>query len=74
LHDHVIALLAITDVRFKRAVGSGDTVTAALTVTDRQSKPDKPGDLLFVEDAVCNQLGEVVLEFRRVIMVKRQDG
>jgi acyl dehydratase len=71
LHDHVIALVAITDVRFKRPVGSGDTVTAGLTVTDRQSKPEKPGDLLFVDDAVCNQHGEVVLEFRRVIMVKR---
>jgi acyl dehydratase len=71
LHDHVIALLGITDVRFKRPVGTGDTVTAALTVTDRQSKPEKPGDLLFVDDAVCNQHGEVVLEFRRVIMVKR---
>jgi acyl dehydratase len=71
LHDHVIALIAITDVRFKRAVGAGDTVTAALTVTDRRAKPEKAGDLLFTDDAVCNQLGEVVLEFRRVIMVKR---
>lgn len=71
LHDHVIALVAITDVRFKRAVGVGDTITAALTVTDRQSKPDKPGDLLFVDDAVCNQDGEIVLQFRRVVMVKR---
>ena len=71
LHDHVIALIAINDVRFKRAVGTRDTITAALTVTDRQSKPDKPGDLLFVDDAVCNQHGEVVLEFKRVVMVKR---
>lgn len=71
LHDHVIALIAITDVRFTRAVGTGDTITAALTVTDRQPKPGKPGDLLFVEDTVRNQHGETVLAFRRVIMVKR---
>jgi acyl dehydratase len=71
LHDHVIALVAITDVRFRRAVGTGDTVTAALTVTGRETKPEKPGDLLFVEDAVHNQHGELVLEFKRVVMVKR---
>ena len=71
LHDHVIALVAITDVRFRRAVGAGDTVTAALTVTDRQDKPEKPGDLLFVDDTVRNQDGELVLEFKRVVMVKR---
>jgi acyl dehydratase len=71
LHDHVIALVAITDVRFKRAVGTGDTITAALTVTDRQSKPEKPGDLLFIDDQVRNQYGATVLEFKRVIMVKR---
>ena len=70
LHDHVVALVAITDVRFRRAVGAGDTVTAALTVTDRQAKPGKPGDQLFVDDAVSNQHGEIVLEFKRVIMVK----
>ena len=71
LHDHVIALIGLTDVRFKRPVGNGDTITAALTVTDRHAKPDKPGDLLFVDDAVSNQHGEIVLEFKRVIMVKR---
>jgi acyl dehydratase len=71
LHDQVIALVAITDVRFRAAVGTGDTVTASLTVTGRESKPGKPGDLLFVDDTVHNQNGEVVLEFRRVIMVKR---
>ena len=71
LHDHVIALVAITDVRFTRAVGVGDTVTASLTITERQAKPDKPGDLLFVADVVRNQRDEVVLEFCRVVMVKR---
>jgi acyl dehydratase len=60
-------------VRFRASVGTGDTITASLTVTDRESKPEKPGDLLFVDDRVHNQHGELVLEFRRVVMVRR-DG
>ena len=73
LHDHVVALVAITDVRFRAPVGAGDTITASLIVEERQSKPDKPGDLLIVSDQVRNQDGTLVLEFRRVIMVKRED-
>ena len=72
LHDHVLALVAITDVRFRAPVGAGDTITASLTVEERQSKPEKPGDLLIVCDQVHNQHGALVLEFRRVIMVKRE--
>ena len=73
LHGHVIALVAITDVRFRAPVGVGDTITASLTVEELQPKPDKPGDLLIVSDQVHNQDGALVLEFRRVIMVRRED-
>jgi acyl dehydratase len=73
LHGEVIALIGITDVRFRAPVGSGDTVTASLTVTDRQSKPEKPGDLLFVTDHVHNQDGELVLEFQRTILIRRTE-
>ncbi|HWF53296.1 MAG TPA: MaoC/PaaZ C-terminal domain-containing protein [Solirubrobacteraceae bacterium] len=71
LHGRVIALAGITDVRFRAPVGVGDTVTASLTVTELRSKPEKPGDLLLVEDQVHNQHGELVLEFRRAIMIRR---
>jgi len=71
LHDHVIALLGITDVRFRSAVGVGDTVTASLTVLGIEPKPDKPGDVLTVADEVLDQDGRLVLEFRRAIMVRR---
>jgi oxepin-CoA hydrolase/3-oxo-5,6-dehydrosuberyl-CoA semialdehyde dehydrogenase len=73
LHDHAMALVGLTDVRFRRAVGAGDTVTASLTVLERRPRPDKPGDFLIVEDEVRNQDGELVLEFRRVIMVRRPE-
>jgi acyl dehydratase len=50
----------------------GDTVTPTLTVTDRIAKPNKPGDLILTADQVHNQLGDLVLEFRRTVMVRRQ--
>src|SRR5919106_1129536 len=52
LGERVIGLIGITDVRFHRPVGSGDTVTPRFTVADCIPKPDKPGDILVVEDEV----------------------
>ena len=71
LHDVVLGLIGMTDVRFRSPVGVGDTVTPTLTVEERIEKPDKAGDLLVVMDRVTNQKGTVVLEFRRTIMVRR---
>lgn len=72
LKDVVLGLIGMTDVRFRAAVGVGDTVTPTLTVEDRIAKPDKAGDLLLTRDEVRNQHGDLVLEFRRTIMVKRR--
>lgn len=71
LRDAVIGLVAITDVRFRQPVGVGDTVTPTLIVTSRLSKPEKRGDLLLVSDLVHNQHGDLVLEFKRTVMVRR---
>jgi acyl dehydratase len=73
LHDHVIALMGMTDVRFHRPVGGGDTVTASLTVLQLEPKPGRPGDVLTVHDEVHNHEGELVMEFKRTIMVRRAD-
>ncbi len=70
LRPAVIALLGITDVRFLRPVGVGDTVTASFTVTARRVRVGKPGDVLSVHDEVHNQLGEQVLEFVRNMLVR----
>jgi acyl dehydratase len=74
LHDWVLGLIGITDMRFRSPVGVGDTVTPTLTVTDRIAKPDKAGDLILTADEVHNQSGILVLEFRRTVMVRRQDS
>jgi oxepin-CoA hydrolase / 3-oxo-5,6-dehydrosuberyl-CoA semialdehyde dehydrogenase len=72
LHDWVLGLVGINDMRFRAPVGVGDTVTPTLTVTDRIAKPHKSGDLILTADQVHNQLGDLVLEFRRTVMVRRQ--
>ena len=71
LKGQVIGLLGITDVRFRSSVGVGDTVTPSMTVTEHIPKPAKAGDLIAVTDEVHNQDGDLVLEFRRTIMVRR---
>jgi len=71
LHDVVLGLIAISDVRFRRPVGVGDTVTPTLTVADRIAKPEKAGDLIQTLDEVHNQEGVLVCEFRRTVMVRR---
>jgi acyl dehydratase len=72
LHDAVLGLIGITDLRFRAPVGVGDTVTPTLTVTDLFAKPEKAGDLILTFDEVHNQQGALVCEFRRTIMVRRQ--
>lgn len=67
----VLGLVGMTDVRFRSPVGVGDTVTPTLIVEDRIAKPEKAGDLLLTRDEVHNQHGDLVLEFRRAILVRR---
>jgi acyl dehydratase len=71
LHDHVIGLVEITGVRFRRPVRLGDTVTATMSISDRRPRSgNKSGDLLSVVDEIRNQDGDVVLTFERLILIK----
>lgn len=70
LHDVVIGLLGIDDVRFRSAVGVGDTVTARVTIEGVTRRPDRRGDILTVRDEVVDQNGTVVLTFGRTIMIR----
>jgi acyl dehydratase len=70
LHNHVIGLVEITGVRFRRPVKLGDTVTATMSIRDRRPRGGKSGDLLSVVDEICNQDGDVVLTFERLILIK----
>lgn len=74
LHGIAMGLVELTGVRFRRPVGAGDTVTATMTVLERVDRPGKAGDFLILQDEVHNQEGELVLEFRRTVMVRRAEG
>jgi acyl dehydratase len=69
-HEAVLGLVSITDVRFRRPVGVADTVTASLTVLELSTRPDRPGGKVTVQDQVRNQDGELVLEFRRALLLR----
>ena len=70
LKDHVIGLMEIQSVRFRRPVRVGDTVTATLDVIGLEPRAGKPGLVLRTEDNVTNQNGEAVMTFSRVILVR----
>jgi oxepin-CoA hydrolase/3-oxo-5,6-dehydrosuberyl-CoA semialdehyde dehydrogenase len=70
LHDQVVGLVEITDVRFRRPVKVGDTVTATMSIRARCPRDGKPGVLLTIDDEIRNQDGEVVLTFERLILIK----
>lgn len=78
LHDHVIALRLVTDVRFRAPVHPGDTVHATAMVAGLRDR-DRDGGrgasaLLTTQDSVENQHGDVVLTFSREIVVRRDPG
>jgi acyl dehydratase len=70
LHDQVLALVELTDVRFRRPVRVGDTVTAAMSIIDRMAREGKAGELLTIHDEIRNQDGDIVLSFKRMILIR----
>ena len=70
LRGSVLGLVGLTDVRFRRPVTSGDTVTATMEIVSCEPRVGKPGAILEALDEVHNQNGELVLSFRRRILVR----
>lgn len=71
LSQQAVANLGFENVRFTKAVYSGDTIHAESTILDTrvsQSRPDC--GIVFVETRGTNQCGEVVLTLQRQFMVK----
>ncbi len=73
--EKAIANLGYYDVRFLRAVYPGDTLMGRSRVVGRRDRgPGKPG-IATVQTLAMNQRGEVVVQYRRKIMVPRRgDG
>ena len=70
--EKAIANLGYYDVRFLRAVSAGDTLAARSRVVDRRDRGvGKPG-IVTVQTLATNQHGDVVIQYRRKIMVPRR--
>jgi oxepin-CoA hydrolase/3-oxo-5,6-dehydrosuberyl-CoA semialdehyde dehydrogenase len=68
-------LVGLTDVSFLAPVGSGDTITARLTVAETHTRHDRAGGKAVVNDEVVNQEGVLVLRFTRsLLLAGRDDG
>jgi 3-hydroxybutyryl-CoA dehydratase len=70
LTDSMVAMLG-NEVRYKRPVFAGDTVTPQFTVLAVEPKDSGRG-LLRLVIALHNQRGELVLEGTHVLMLKRR--
>ncbi|WP_207004408.1 MaoC family dehydratase [Trinickia mobilis] len=57
------------DIKLKKAVRAGDTLTLSWRVVDAYWKPSLNGDLVTLEGTVVNQRGEIVLLGRATILV-----
>ena len=73
-HGTAMGLLGLDQVRFRTAVGVGDTVRASLHVAGLRARPGKPGGIVTVHDQATNAAGEVVLEFQRTLMLRQRTG
>jgi acyl dehydratase len=71
LREHVLALVQVDEVRFRRPVRVGDTVSASFRVTNLVASATKPESLLTVDDTVTNQNNETVLTFQRTIKIRK---
>lgn len=56
------------DIKLKKAVLAGDTLTFSWRVTDAYWKPSLNGDLVTLDGTVINQRGEIALTGRATIL------
>lgn len=70
LKGRVAGLLEIGNVRFRRPVRCGDTLSATLRVVGVSPRAGREGLVLTTDDTVANQLGENVLTFSRRILLR----
>ena len=72
IHHTGMALLGIEDMRWPVPVHCGDTITVHITVLEKRTtkKPDR--GIVTFDHVVRKQTGEVVLQMRKVRMLRRQ--
>ncbi|MCL5984534.1 MAG: MaoC family dehydratase [Candidatus Thermoplasmatota archaeon] len=72
--ESLVALIGLEDVRFLRPVFPGDSLRLVTQVAEKRELKSRPGAGIAVyEDKVVNNSQEVVVEFRRTVLLKKRD-
>lgn len=69
--DQVVAVLEFTDMRFRRAVHPGDTLTAHITVAESRPTSDPERGLVVLSYEILNQDDFKVLQMKGVYLFRR---
>jgi itaconyl-CoA hydratase len=71
----VVANLGWTDISFAALVAPEDTLEAESTILDKRESKSRPNEgILSVETRAHNQRGELVLSYRRKLLVYKRDA
>jgi itaconyl-CoA hydratase len=71
----VVANLGWTDVEFGTEVAVGDTLEAESTILDKRESKSRPNEgILGVETRAYNQNGDLVMSYRRRLLVYKRDA
>jgi itaconyl-CoA hydratase len=69
----VVANLGWTDIEFAAKVEPGDTLVSASTILDKRESKSRPNEgILSVETRARNQKGELVLSYKRNLLVYKR--
>ncbi len=71
--DSLVALLGMNKVAFKAPVRPGDKMRLVSVVASRRPSRSRPdAGVVALRDVVANEKGEPLLEFERVLLVKKR--
>lgn len=72
-HESVIGTAGWDDVKFRRPVYAGDTISAEIRCVDRRASGSKPDrGIVKFEVQLSNQHGDVVLSYIDTVVLKRR--
>lgn len=73
--DSIVAFVGINNLSFKAPVYPGDNISLkSIVVSKRESKSKPDVGLVTIRDMMVNQKGIVVLEFDRILMLKKKQA
>ncbi|MHB2035447.1 MAG: MaoC family dehydratase [Nitrososphaerales archaeon] len=73
--DSIIAFIGINKLSFRMPAFPGDTIhLRTKVVSKRESKSRSGAGIVTFDDSVVNQEGSIILEFERVLLLKKKES